>query len=178
VKKFVLLFSLLVLLPSLTFSQDFIPGYYIIESDAKYAVVLPSSLDFFPDTFGCMQQYEDLIMKAGEVVVSFEQSKGRYYCFDPNGRMVVFQCDNCLTKAPMLSGAGVGHMEETIELIDGSSIDSGAYYWIISQNTANSTVKIQITNGKTYDIPQNKIRLYGAHIKNLMNIMNFTNVEN
>jgi hypothetical protein len=91
--------------------------------------------------------------------------------------MVVFQGQNCLTKAPMADGAGVGHMDETISLIDGSSIGEGAYYWIIGQNIANSTVKIQVADGKTYDVPQGKITLYGAFLKNIMKTQTYLNVE-
>lgn len=158
-------------------TDNFVPGYYVINSTAQYSVVMPSGADFYADENGCMHQYEDLKMKAGEVVTAFEFAKGKYYCFDPNGRMVVFQGVNCLTKAPMVDGAGVGRMEETIALIDGSSLDKGAYYWIMGQNIANSTVKIQVADGKTYDVPQGKITLYGAVIKNFMKTQTYSPVE-
>lgn len=158
-------------------AQEFVPGYYIINSTAQYSVALPSGIDFYTDANGCMHQIEGLKIKAGEVVIAFELSKGKYFCFDPNGRMVVFQGQNCLTKAPMLEGAGVGRMNETISLIDGSAISNGAYYWIISQNLANSTVKIQVADGKTYDIPQDKIQLYGALLKNMVKSQVYLNAD-
>jgi hypothetical protein len=178
-KKTILTFSIFVLTIVSSFAQDFVPGYYIINSTAQYAVALPSGVDYYTDEYGCMQQYEyeDLKMKAGEVVIAFELSKGKYYCFDPNGRMVVFEGQNSLSKAPMADGAGIGHMDETISLIDGTSIDEGAYYWIIGQNIANSTVKIQVADGKTYDIPQSKITLYGVFLKNSMKNQFYINVE-
>lgn len=176
-KKIILSFSIFILTIVSSFAQDFVPGYYIINSTAQYAVALPSGVDFYADENGCMHQYETLKMKAGEVVIAFELSKGKYYCFDPNGRMVVFQGQNCLTKAPMVDGAGVGRMDETIPLIDGSSIDEGAYYWIMGQNISNSTVKIQVADGKTYDVPQGKITLYGAFLKNIMKTQIYGNVE-
>lgn len=160
-----------------TYAQDFIPGYYIINSNAEFSVAIPSGLDFYTDDNGCAQQYESLTMKEGEVVIVFEFSKNKYYCFDPNGRLVVFQGQNCLTKAPLNDGAGVGKMESTIELIDGSSLHEGAYYWIIGQNIANSTVKIQVANGKTYDVPQDKISLYSLLIKNIMKNQLYEKVE-
>ena len=82
--------------------------------------------------------------------------------------MVVIQGVNCLTPAPMTQGAGVGLMIETISLIDGTELSEGSYIWIIGQNVANSTIKIQIADGATLDIPQDKILLYGAFIKNRM----------
>jgi len=176
-KKTILSFSIFILTIFSSFAQDFVPGYYIINSTAQYAVALPSGVDFYEDENGCMHRYETLEMKAGEVVIAFEFAKGKYYCFDPNGRMVVIQGQNCLTKAPMVDGAGVGVMNETILLIDGSSLQEGAYYWIIGQNIANSTVKIQVADGKTYDVPQEKITLYGAFLKNIMKNQTYVNVE-
>lgn len=176
-KKIIFTLSIFILTIIPNFAQDFVPGYYIINSTAQYSVALPSGLDYYSDDNGCLHQFENLKMKAGEVVIAFELSKGKYYCFDPNGRLVVFQGQNCLTKAPMVDGAGVGHMDETIILIDGSSLDLGAYYWIIGQNIANSTVKIQVADSKTYDVPQGKITLYGVFQKNIMKTQTYVNVE-
>jgi hypothetical protein len=176
-KNILLTFIFCVLSVFYAFAQEFIPGYYIINSAAQYSVALPSGVDYYADNNGCMHQMESLQMKAGEVVIAFELAKGKYYCFDPNGRMVVFQGQNCLTKAPMVDGAGVGHMDATISLIDGSSLGQGAYYWIIGQNIANSTVKIQVADGKTYDVPQGKITLYGVFLKNIMKTQNYVSVE-
>jgi hypothetical protein len=77
----------------------------------------------------------------------------------------------------MIEGAGVGRMEETIELLNGSSIEEGAYYWIIGQNIANSTIKIQVADGKTYDIPQAKITLYGVAWSSVAKLITYENVE-
>lgn len=157
-------------------AQEFVPGYYIINSTAQYAIAIPGGLDFWSDENGCMHQSEELLMNSGEVVIAFECSKGKYYCFDPNGRMVVFQGANCLSAAPKVEGAGVGLMKETIQLLNGSSLSEGAYYWIIGQNTANSTIKIQVAEGKTYDIPQDKISLHELNLKSMMKDYYYTNV--
>lgn len=178
-KKIILTSSTMFFVALFSFGQTdtFVPGYYIINSTAQYSVAMPSGMDFSADENGCMHQFDPLQMNSGEVVIAFELAKGKYYCFDPNGRMVVFQGQNCLTKAPMVAGASVGNMSETISLIDGSSIGGGAYYWIMGQNIANSTVTIQVADGKTYEIPQAKITLYGAYIKNTMKNQTYVNVE-
>jgi hypothetical protein len=178
-KKTILTFSLLILRIFYSNAQDFAPGYYIINSSAEYAVAIPSGIDYYTDENGCAQQYEieSLRMNEGEVVIAYELSKNKYYCFDPNGRMVVFQGANCLTKAPNNEGSGVGKMEATISLIDGSSLEEGSYYWIIGQNTANSTFKIQVANGKTYDVPEDKITLYVVLIKNIMKNQFYKSVD-
>lgn len=160
-------------------AQSFTPGYYIINSTAEYSIALQSGADNYTDEGGNLFQYstEDLSMNSGEIVIAFEFSKGKYYCFDPNGRMVVIQGVNCLTPAPMTPGAGVGLMLETISLIDGTNLSEGSYIWIMGQNVANSTVKIQMADGATLDIPQDKVMLYGAFIKNTMKDQVYRKVE-
>jgi hypothetical protein len=164
---------------SQSFAQTFTPGYYIINSTAEYCIAMPSGADNYTDESGNLIQFdtEELRMGSGEIVIAFEFSKGKYYCFDPNGRMVVIQGVNCLTPAPMTQGAGVGLMQATIALIDGSELAEGSYFWIMGQNIANSTVKIQIADGKTLDIPQDKIMFYGAYIKNVMKDQFYKQVE-
>jgi hypothetical protein len=170
-------------------TEAFSAGYYIINSTAQYAVVMPSGQDFYPeydgaptDTFGnpnnmCYFMSQNIRMAIGEVVYVFEFNKGKYYCYDPNGRMVVFQGANCLTKASVVAGAGVGEMEEDIQILGGNTLEGGAYYWIIGQNLANSTIKIQYADGQTFDIPQVKITLYSDAIKTIMKSAVFINIE-
>jgi hypothetical protein len=146
-------------------AQQFIPGYYIINSSAEYSVAIPSGLDVKANK---KVETGQLQMAKGEVVIVFEKKDGKYYSFDPNGRMVVLQGKNCLTNAPLIKDSGVGYMLETIPLIDGNQLRKGSYYWIIGQDVGKGTVKIQVQDAKTYDVPQDKIMLYGAMIKNEM----------
>ena len=172
-------------------TEAFSEGYFIINSTAQYAVVMPSGQDYYQnenysnsvvvlDTVyqpPCYYRSENLRMAAGEVVYVFEFSKGKYYCYDPNGRMVVFQGANCLTKASVVTGAGVGKMEEDIQILGGNTLEGGAYYWIIGQNLANSTIKIQYADGQTFEIPQAKITLYSDAIKTVIKSAVFINIE-
>jgi hypothetical protein len=87
-KKTILSFSIFILTILSSHAQEFVPGYYIINSTAQYAVAIPSGFDFHADENGCYSQDENLRMKAGEVVIAFQLSKEKFYCFDPNGRMV------------------------------------------------------------------------------------------
>ncbi|UPT65603.1 MAG: hypothetical protein M0D57_13795 [Sphingobacteriales bacterium JAD_PAG50586_3] len=164
-----LLMGLLCLLVMPMFSQTpaFEAGYYIINSNAQYSVIMPSGADYHDTGDGCFKQYTGLKMAAGEVVIAFEFSKGKFYCFDPNGRMVVFQGQNCLTKAPIVTGCGVGRMDEEIELITGDKLNRGAYYWIVGQNIGNSTIKIQVADGAIYDIPKSNMSLFTVYIKDM-----------
>lgn len=157
---------------SVVFSQtaSFSPGWYIIEKGNSYSVILAGGADYTADEDGkvVVPDKTSLQMAAGEVVLAFENSKGKVYCFDPLGRMVAFDNLSLLTKAPIVSGCGVGLMTEAIQLIGGDEIKSGSYYWIVGQDISKSTIKIQVENNKIYEIPQDKISLLSATIKGLM----------
>jgi len=164
---------------SLKAQSDFSPGWHIIQSSAKYTVIRPSGSDFqYDNKKGCWDYPvpDFLLMKAGEVVLAFEYSGGKVYGFDPNGRMLVFESLTGLVKAPV-SGAGVGLMLETIELIDGSDLSKGSYVWITGQDIAKETIKIQVQEGKQYDIPKSKISLYSVDIKKMAKSETFKLVE-
>lgn len=170
--------------------QEFAPGWYIIQSTAKYSVVSPSGAaminkgewkdtDAWGNTLSISESVIEnlLIKKAGEVVFAFEYSGGKVYCFDPSGGMLVFDGLSSLKKATIVQGCGVGNMLESIPLLDGSTLQEDSYYWIIGQDIANSTFKIEVQDGKTYHVPQEKINLYSVNLKNMMKSKTFESVE-
>jgi len=148
----------------------FSPGWYIIQSSATYSVVMPGYNDLTTDDNGnvVIPDVSELPMAAGEVILAFDFNKDKYFCFDPMGRMVVFNGSASLTKAPDAPGCGVGLMNETIELIGGEELGEGSYYWIIGQDIAKSTVTIMVQGGQKFDIPQSKIALLTAALRKLM----------
>lgn len=167
------LFILLMTLPFVvTFSQTtiFTPGWYIIENGNNYSVILAGGADYTTNQDGNIvaPNKSDLQMSSGEVVLAFEYSKGKVYCFDPLGRMVAFDNLALLTKAPIVNGCGVGLMTQEIQLIGGDEIKAGSYFWIIGQDLSKSSIKIQVANNKVLEIPQEKISLLSATIKGLM----------
>ena len=102
----------------ITNAQDaFQPGWYIIQSGASYCVLQAGGADFsYDEDFNVISpDVTTLPMAASEAVLVFTFSKDKYYCFDPNGRMVVFQGASSLTKAPV-SPTGVVFLNEDITL--------------------------------------------------------------
>ena len=167
--KTTLFLILFLIAPLFSTAQDstFVPGYYIINSGAQYFVIQAGGNDYYPNG-GCYERAEGLYMAAGEVVIISEFSKGIYYGFDPMGRMIAFKGKESLTKAPLKVGSGVGYMTEEIELIDGTTLKGGSYYWIIGQDLVNGSITIQVQNGITYNIPQSKIMLFNVRLKNFV----------
>jgi len=171
-KKMFLLSAVLIALQFNVSAQTgaFSPGWYIIQTSATYSVIMPGYTDFTSDDNGnvVIPDISELPMAAGEVVLAFDFNKDKYFCFDPMGRMVVFNGATSLTKAPDAPGCGVGLMNETIELIGGEELGEGSYYWIIGQDIAKSTVTIMGQGGQKFEIPQAKISLLTAALRKLM----------
>jgi hypothetical protein len=175
--KSILIACILIILCNDLHSQEFVPGYYILNSTAKYSILHPSSVDFISDEQGCYHESDVLSMKSGEVVIAYEFVKGKYYCFDPYGRGIIVQGISSLTKAPILPGCGVGRMEKSIQLIDGNSIVEGAYYWIIGQNIANSTVEILINDGIKLNVPYDNISLISIYLTKMSQNLDYIDIE-
>lgn len=175
--------SIILLLSSitLTFSQDFTPGYYIIEPQAQYVILIPSGVDFeLDESKDCYVNpgTSNLYMAVGEVVLAFDYSGGKVYCFDPNGRMIIFNSLSSLSKAPIIQSSGiVGKMSKEKTFIDGSSLGKGSYVWIIGEDVSKSTRKIQIHGGKTYELPEDYIEVYSSEIKKAVKIQTMRTVE-
>ena len=170
--KKVFFIALMTLMTGITFGQttSFTPGWYIIEKGNNYSVILAGGGDYQTNEDGEVTKpnKSNLQMSAGEVVLAFEYLKGKVYCFDPLGRMVAFDNLSLLTKAPIVSGCGVGIMTQEIQLLGGNEMKQGSYFWIIGQDVSKSTIKVQVANNKVFEIPQDKISLLSAAIKSLM----------
>ncbi len=170
------------------FSQtEFVPGFYLVNNNAKYAQQLKMEFDYMPympgseeevDSYGAHIEYTDdgpvvtspdgylytgnqmfssgnARLQEGQVVMAFMINSNRVYCFDLEGHPIVFSGINDLTKVPNTGSIGMYISESNEELMDGPTLSFG-YYWILSQNTSNETVKIQLPK-TTVDIRAEKI---------------------
>lgn len=136
--------------------ESFQPGWYIIQSGASYSVLQASGADFYyDDDFNIISpDITTLPMAENEAVLVFSFSKDKYYSFDPNGRIVVFQGASSLIKAPV-SPTGVVTLNEDITLPGGEDVlSSGAYYWCANEDDESFT--LQLAGNKTYKIKKGK----------------------
>jgi len=138
-------------------TESFSPGWYIIQHGAQYAILLPSGEDFYWDDYNSQIQYPEvstLYMAVNEAVLAFAFSKNKYYCFDPNGRIIVFKGVASLSQAPA-SQTGVIHLNETITLPGGEDeLHDNGYYWCASEDEESFT--IQLAENKTYKVKKGK----------------------
>ena len=197
IMKLLLLFTVLSLsfFSSSQSDSTFVPGYYVVNSNAEYNIIYQEcrdksfeilDIDQFPYVYegpirddqklfvpevDQAQDVDDLSylitfyemsigdlndrVNVGEVVLAYELTNGKYHCFRPDGKKLILKGENCISKVK--KGAGIGNVLEDIIFIDGNVIDKDSFYWMISQNIINSTVTVQIEDGKTIEIPQSKI---------------------
>jgi hypothetical protein len=157
-------------------TTTFTPGWYIVEKGATYAsydpITLASGID---ESF--MDSSISIIfgLKAGETVFATELSADIFYCYDPSGTPILIKGKQALTKAPQ--GFGVGIISSEIQLLSGVTLTEGMYVWIIGQDVAKQTIKIQLSSNQILDIPETKIGLLTALLKKNSKATLFKEVE-
>ena len=166
---------------------DFVPGFYIVNKNAKYGEERTLRFDYmpyFPETNEDGESFfvtneegvaitpeeeylylgygdfasNNIKLREGQVVVAYMLNNDRVYCFDLDGHPAVFSSIKDLTKAPSTGSIGLMNEMESEEIMDGPTIANG-YYWILSQNTANGTVKIQLPKN-TVEIKSEKLTFW------------------
>ncbi len=184
------------------FSQtEFVPGFYIINKNAKYAEPISQHFDYMPyrpDGMAEVEKLQDagyltytddgafvtnpdgeflytsfdwyssnnINLREGQIVIAYMLNNNRVYCFDLDGHPAVFSSITNLTKAP--TNGSIGSMKEfEEEIMDGPTLGNG-YYWILSQNTANGTVKIQLPT-TTIEIKVEKISFWKKSLDSIYN---------
>ena len=170
------------------FSQaEFVPGFYIINKNAKYAQrghypdyelsayivdrevgyneynghyeesdelevgygnVTTLDGDYLYISEPPSEVIYDSNLSEGQIVIGCMLLNSNVYCIDLNGNEIVFSSLADLTKAPSTGSIGLMNSESAEELMDGPTLWNG-YYWILSQNTSNGTVKIQLPKSTT-----------------------------
>jgi hypothetical protein len=171
------LFCFIFLVTNLFAQSDFSPGFYLVNKNAKYAEQISQRFDYVPYTITVGEEEttvtteggdnlyleiswlssDNIRLREGQVVLAYMTVNGQVFCFDMNGKSAVFSSMSSLSKAP--ATGMIGYMDvQAEELMDGPVLCCG-YYWILSQNTANGSVKIQLPTS-TVDIKTEKISFW------------------
>lgn len=159
---------------------DFIPGYYIVNSKAKFAEKTELNDEYFlyeprikdDETYQLTNEDGEYLytkhttelvkvrLMEGHVVIALMVVSNLVYCFDLQGNSFVFSSITDLMKAPKTGT--IGKMTDSIDIMDGSTLCCG-YYWILSQNIVNETVTIQLPKS-TIEIKEEKITFLNKSI--------------
>lgn len=164
--------------------ENFEEGISVIEDElvhlTKFEDISPEGFSYHLIYYNVNQidQNQSLLnlsLNRGELIMLDEIVNDVYIGRTINGAKVFIKGKNSVSKTQ--EGVGYCQLKESIDFIDGSFINAGTNYWVISQNIANSTVRIQIQDGKSLDVPQSKISLTSAIVKREIQASNFKKVE-
>lgn len=154
-KKLILTFSIVLFAALSSFAQTdaFSTGWYMVKSGAQLKVIQGNSDDAHnqTDTTG-NPAYS---YSANEVLIVFNFSKDKYYCYDPNGRIVMVKGKASLQKIDVAGRPG--HIKERVNLGLDHSLSKDNNVWLTGYNAATKTATILLADGQKADIPQDSI---------------------
>jgi len=135
---------------SIAQSDVFTTGWYMIKSGAQVKVVQGNS-----DDSSLNNDWTTLSYSANEVLIAFNFSKDKYYCYDPEGRVVLVKGKNNLQKIE--TNGRPAHVKDEIKLGLDATLNSGNNVWLIGYNAANKTATILLIDGQKAEVPQGNI---------------------
>lgn len=152
-KKLILSLSLVLFIALNSFSQTegFSTGWYIVKSGATTGVIKGNSADVSNKV-----DWKKIGYSVNEVLLAFDFSKDIYYCYDPDGRVVLVKGKASLQKITVPGRPG--NITEDVKLGLDLTLHNGNNVWLTDFNAAAKTATILLVDGNKVDIPQTSIR--------------------
>ncbi len=152
-KKIILTFSIVLftLLSSFAQTDALSPGWYMVKSGAQVKVIQGNS----DDAHGQID-WSQITYSANEVLIVFNFAKDKYYCYDPNGRIVMVKGKASLQKID--APGRPGHINEEVKLGLDHSLHQGNNVWLTGFNPTTKTATILLADGQKAEIPQSSIQ--------------------
>lgn len=151
-KNIILTASIFFIASLYSMAQDvFTTGWYMVKSGAQVKVVQGNS-DDANDEF----DWTTINYSANEVLIAFNFQKDKYYCYDPEGRVVLVKGKASLQKIEV-TGRPV-HVLEDVKIGLDAGLQRGNNVWLTGFNAANKTAMILLSDGQNAEIPQSSIQ--------------------
>jgi len=152
-KKILFTLSLIAVFAFTTFAQTevFQPGWYLVKSGAQVKVIQGNSEDATLEKDWTLISYS-----ANEVLLVFNFSKDKYYCYDPDGRIVMVKGKTSLEKID--APGRPGRIIEEVKLNLDQTLDVDNNVWLTGFNASTKTANILLSNGQKAEIPQSSIQ--------------------
>ncbi|HBX52875.1 MAG TPA: hypothetical protein DEH02_17560 [Bacteroidales bacterium] len=151
------------ILSTYCFSQTeaFTTGWYQVLTGAQVKVIQGNSYDTQNKV-----DWTGINYASSEVLLVFNFSKDIYYCYDPDGRLVLVKGKASLKKIE-IPGRPARITQEVKIGLD-ISLSSGNNVWLTGFNAANKTAQILLQDGSKVDVPQESI----TDLKDFFDTMN------
>lgn len=151
-------------------TEAFIPGWYILQSGAQVKVVQGNSNDALSKTDWHLLNYGH-----NEVLMAFNFSKDKYYCYDPEGRIILVKGKASLEK---ISTAGrPAHLNEDVKIGLDFTLHTGHSVWLTGFNATAKTATILLTGGQKVEIPQSSLEDLKDHFDKMDKTIEWLTVE-
>ena len=152
-KKSAYLVVLFVILTNFSFTQVdiFSTGWYQVLSNSQVKVITGNSSDALNDVI-----FSDITYNANEVLLVFNFSKDVYYCYDPEGRLVLVKGKGSLKKIESIGRPG--YIQEEVKIGLDITLVKGNNVWIVGYNASDKTTQVLLNDGSKISIPQSSIQ--------------------
>lgn len=137
-------------------TETFSPGWYIVKTGAQVKVIQGNSMDVIRET-----DWHQISYGHNEVLLVFNFSKDKYYCYDAEGRIVLVKGKTDLQKIEVVGRPGF--ITEDVQLNLDASLHPGNHVWITGFNASIKTASILLADGQKAEIPQNSIEDLKVH---------------
>ncbi|MBU3661285.1 MAG: hypothetical protein FGM14_15550 [Flavobacteriales bacterium] len=151
-----LLFVFFISLTPGFFSQTdpFQLGWYMVKEGAQLKVVQGNSDDVYEERDWSQVSYDE-----NEVLLVFNFTKDKYYCFDPDGRVVLVKGKESLKKIDIIGRPGKIQDESgSVKIGLDLTLNNGNNVWITGFNSSTKTAIIMLVDGQKVEIPQANIQ--------------------
>ncbi len=159
-KKVITLIAITIIACNGYAQNNFKPGWYIVEKGAEYAVVANGFLDYSEK--GKAINTESLLIKTGEVVYVWENSKDTYIANEWFGRISFFKSISKLTPVP--ENGKIGYLLNDVENLNGKAATAGSGVWITEFITSNKTAVILLNDNQKITIPSEDITILATFL--------------
>jgi hypothetical protein len=127
-------------------NEIFTTGWYMIKTGAQVKVVQGNSDDATNSI-----DWSSINYSTNEVLIAFNFQKDKYYCYDPEGRVVLVKGKNSLQKIEAIGRPA--HVKNEIKIGLDATLNSGNNVWLIGYNAANKTASILLVDGQKTEVP-------------------------
>ena len=151
-----LLFVFFIALTPVLFSQteSFQLGWYMVKAGAQLKVVQGNSDDVYQE-----RDWDQVSYDENEVLLVFNFTKDKYYCYDPDGRVVLVKGKESLKKIDIIGRPGKIQDESgSVKIGLDLTLNNGNNVWITGFNSSTKTAIIMLVDGQKVEIPQANIQ--------------------
>lgn len=168
--KFITLILVLFFSANAKSQVDTSVGWYQILPEAQVKVILGNSSDNSNKI-----DISSITYSVNEVLLVFAFSKDVYYCYDPDGRMVLIKGKASLKRITLVGRPVTIISEVSIGLE--TKLKVGNNVWLIGFNSANKTATILLADGTKADVPQDSIIDLKAIFESMVKSTEWNSVE-